>query len=202
MPPPRMRGGRVRACAHPEILLRVFHVELRKFPHVTHAFNLTADELDHRIVRPWLRGLPVEWGERQWLPGQAKITIYEGARLRPEDVGMGRGWQNAKRGAKNVTEDILAAADSLSPLKEAILATVPIEISAVVMLANERFPERRVSERLALAEQAVWELLHLGKLSITRDGDQVPMGEWEGVMLAWSSWAGSGGLILGIPPAV
>jgi hypothetical protein len=166
----------------------VFHVEIRQFPHVAHAFNLTADQLDARIVAPWVRGISVEWGDRRWAPERAKLTIYEGSELAPEDIGMGRGWQNARRGAENVTERVLAAAESVGQFKEAVYATTPIGLPAILALAHERYPGRRVSERLALAEQAVWELLHEGKLTMRRDGESLPREDWQVALLDWSSW--------------
>ena len=34
----------------------MFHVELRQFLHVARAFNLTREELDARILHPWVNG--------------------------------------------------------------------------------------------------------------------------------------------------
>jgi hypothetical protein len=64
-------------------------------------------------------------------------------------------------------------------------------------LANSRHPEWRASERLALAERAVWELLHDGSLIMLarvsaesgpryRTADR---SEWEPVLLAWATWS-------------
>ena len=46
----------------------VFHVELRQFPHQTRAFNLTREELDARILGPWVSAGGVELDDRRWSP--------------------------------------------------------------------------------------------------------------------------------------
>jgi hypothetical protein len=185
----------------------MFHVELRQFPHVAHAFNLSAEELDARIVAPWVRGDAVELGDRRWDPGKAKLTIVEGSRLRSEDLTMGRGWSNARRGASEVTDRLLASArqtagaaagPSLAQFKDELVASCDrgrIEIHQVLWLAHDRHRGRRPSERLALAEQAIWELLHEGRIRLLRpsarseDLEQVPSAEWQPILLSWVTWA-------------
>jgi hypothetical protein len=62
-----------------------------------------------------------------------------------------------------------------------------------VALAAARQPLWRASEQLSLAEQAVWELLHQGRLQM-RDGDQaVELERWQPIILRWSTWAGMTG---------
>jgi len=87
----------------------VYHVELREFPHNVCRFNLSAPELQ-AIVAPWLRGLPFEYREHEWVPPKAKLTIVEGPRLDPGQMTMGRGWSVAQREGDDVTEAVLAAA--------------------------------------------------------------------------------------------
>lgn len=180
----------------------MYHVELRQFPHVAHAFNLSAEDLERTVVGPWLRGDLVDLGDRRWAPERAKLTIYEGARLLPEEMGMGRSWSNARRGATEVTAGVLDAAKgprgaSVPDFKRAVLAECAggrIGIHQVLWLANAELPERRVSERLALAEQAVWELLHQGQLTmLSGDGEPVAGEQWEPIMLAWATWSGGSG---------
>ncbi len=72
----------------------MFHVELRQFPHQARAFNLTRDQLEARILGPWVSGGSIELDDRHWLPDRARLTIYEGPHLAPDQLGMGRGWQN------------------------------------------------------------------------------------------------------------
>jgi hypothetical protein len=178
----------------------VFHVELRQFPHVARAFNLSAQELDVRVVSPWVAGLPLELGERKWAPDRAKLTIYEARELAADELGMGRGWGTASREGEDVTDQLLAAAreqdgapGKLAEVKDRLLArlgdqTVPL--NQVVELMGE--DTWRVSERLALAEQAVWELLHEERLQLLADGGTVPREGWQPLVLSWRSWAPDG----------
>jgi hypothetical protein len=90
----------------------VYHVELRQFPHNFCRFNLTEGELRERILESWARGEWIEQGERKWSPHQANLTVLEGPRLPVEQLSMGRGWRNAVRQSKNVTEVVLEAVRS------------------------------------------------------------------------------------------
>jgi hypothetical protein len=188
--------------------LRVFHIELRQFPHVARSFNLSEEELRATVLSPWLRGDVIELGERRWAPERARLAIYEGPRLRHDEIGMGRGWSNVTRAGTDVTEKLLHAAREseggvaawLSGFKEEVLAHCAegrIGVHQVAWLANERYPRRRASERLELAEQAVWELLHerrLTMLSATAgDGEVSPVAQadWQELLLSWATWADS-----------
>jgi hypothetical protein len=180
----------------------VFHVELRQFPNVARAFNLTAEELEARIVAAWVAGEMVEWGDRRWAPERARLTIYEGPTLRTDEMGMGRGWANATRAGEDVTERVLAQAQrpsarnaSAEQMKGEILglcAIGRIDVRETVRLAGALHPEWRVSDRLALAEQATWELLHAGSVRLTRGSgvESCPVGseQWQPLLLAWSTW--------------
>jgi hypothetical protein len=88
----------------------VYHVELRQFPHLHCRFNLTEDEL-RALVLPWVRGAPVELGERKWSVHQAKLTVLEGPQLAVQELAMGRGWRAAERQSENVTERVIASAN-------------------------------------------------------------------------------------------
>jgi hypothetical protein len=87
----------------------VYHLQLRQFPHNLSRFNLTEVQL-RPIVEPWANDHWVELGERKWSPHQAKLTILEGPQLPVQQLSMGRGWRNAQRGGRDVTEHVLAAA--------------------------------------------------------------------------------------------
>jgi hypothetical protein len=180
----------------------MFHVELRQFPNVTRAFNLSREELMAKIVGPWLAGVPVEWGERHWDPEKAKLAIYEGRALEPAEIGLGRGWANVTRTAAEVTAPLLEQArvpPALESFKRVLRersATGPLRLGAVVELAGEAHPQVRLSERLALAEQAVWQLLHEGSAQLLRTGRALPRVDWEPVLLSWEAWT-SGEVTLG-----
>ncbi len=181
-------------------------MQLRQFPNMARAFNLTREQLAARILAPWAAGEPVEWADRRWSPDKAKLTIYEGPELRPEEIGMGRGWANATRSGQDVTARLLveseppdARPDALAALRDQILARArdgSLQIRGVVELATAAQPEWRASDRLALAEQAIWELLHRGSVRIVRaDADEavVEPDEWRRLLFDWSTWAGDHG---------
>lgn len=174
----------------------MFHVELRQFPNVARAFNLSGEDLQARIVRPWAAGVPVAWDDRRWNPEKARITIYEGRALGPEEIGLGRGWANATRTGTEVTEQVLEAArvpPALESFKREVLAVcagAPVPLSRLVELAGSRHPQARASERLGLAEDAVWQLLHEQRVSLRRagDGEPLPAEEWGPALLSWETW--------------
>ncbi len=184
----------------------MFHIELRKFPHVARALNLSAHELREQIVGPWIRGETIELDDRRWLPSQAKLTIYEGPALPADQIGIGRGWANATRSGDEVTDRVLAEARGaanapLADLREELLARVASEavtIEQLVALVNDRFARMRVSGRLALAEQCVWELLHHGRLRMLIDGaEPVAPEQWQAILLRWDTWSVAGaGVVL------
>lgn len=199
----------------------VFHVELRQFPHLARAFNLNRDEIDARIIGPWVRNAPVDFDDRRWPPERARLTVYEGPALRPEEIGLGRGWANATRSGEDVTGQLLADAErqavaapqgavspasSLKALEAEILdrcAASPIAVSDVLAMVNDRHPQWRVSDRIALAERSIWEMLHGGRIRMSRaiDATRQPVAsdEWEPVLLAWSTWAQAPSIFLERP---
>jgi hypothetical protein len=169
----------------------VFHVELRQFPNSVRAFNLSREDLMARIVGPWVSGVSVEWGERRWNPEKARIAIYEGRTLGPEEIGLGRGWANATRSGQDVTAQVLEAArvpPALERFKEEVCARAPVALAELVELAGESHPRARLSDRLALAEQAVWQLLHEERLRLLRRGEPLAREDWGPVLLSWEAW--------------
>ncbi len=180
----------------------MFHVELRQFPHVGRAFNLSRAELETRFLGPWLAERPFEFDDRRWSPEKARLTVYEAPRLRPEEMGLGRGWANVARSGEEVTARVLEEArGAWAPSSPAGVerlklelaeraAQRPLPIGEALALASVARPGRRVSEQLGLAEQAVWELLHQHRVELVRGEREVPADEWQSVLLAWRTWAG------------
>jgi hypothetical protein len=194
-----------------------YHVEVRQFPNVARAFNLTRAQLDTRIIVPWLAGQAVEMDDRKFSPDRAKLKIIEGKALRTDEIAIGRGWANAERAGEDATRRILAGTSTGQPagganaaleeFKERVVDACsdrPLELGAVVALAAERNPRSRASECLALAELAVWELLHQRRAVLFGpEGDAMPRERWEATVLAWESWAThgtSGPALEAIPP--
>jgi hypothetical protein len=185
----------------------VFHLELRQFPHVARAFNLTREELDLRFARPWVSGTPVVHEDRRWTPDKARLTIFEGPELRPEEMGLGRGWATVGKTSQEVTETVLAEAQrgaegrsTVEMFKAALrgAARGPITFADVIEIAAAEYPGWRVSERLALAEQAIWEMLHQGRLTLSGGEGPIASERWQPVLLDWSTWveAGPGAMLL------
>ncbi|HWC86533.1 MAG TPA: hypothetical protein VG388_08340 [Solirubrobacteraceae bacterium] len=191
----------------------MFHVEVRQFPNVARAFNLSDAELKAKVLVPWSRRETVLLGEREWEPAKSKLTVLEGREIGKDELGLGRGWANASRDAEDVTERVLAAAQTqgaqsgaaagtggLATFKDVVWAQCAsdrLAIHQVMWLANSRHPEWRVSERVALAERAVWELLHEGRLTLLRraaaaEGPEFTLADrsqWEPALLAWVTWS-------------
>jgi hypothetical protein len=181
----------------------VFHVQLRQFPNQARAFNLTREVLDARILAPWVAGQAVAWDDRKWSPEKARLTIYEGPELKTEEMGLGRGWANATRTGQDVTDRLLTDArrpsaqdQALGALRDAIVSRTDsggeLRLPDLIELATELYPESRASDRLAIAEQAVWDLLHLGSIALVSATGEVERDRWQSVLLAWATWTGQG----------
>ena len=155
----------------------MFHVELRQFPHVARAFNLTREDLDARITRPWVRGEAVELDDRRWAPERARIAIYEGRALAIEEIGLGRGWANVTRMGEAVTDRLLAEArqavespPALDALKQELArraARTAVGMDEALELAAQLDPDAPEGERLALARRSVLELLSDGVVKLS-----------------------------------
>ena len=145
----------------------MFHVELRQFPHVARAFNLTEEELDERILRPWASGAAIELQERRWVPRRAKLSIYEGPRLEVADMGIGRGWANVTRTGTEVTAARLAAVPDDSgglqeELKAALVARAqagPLTAAGAMAAARDGRPGIEDEELAMMSARAIWQLL-------------------------------------------
>jgi hypothetical protein len=181
----------------------VFHVELKQYPNSVRRFNLTREQLDARFLIPWLAGEMIELDERRYLPATAKLRIIEGPEVRM--MGLGRGWAEAERAGEDITERLLAdvrtvAAPRLQQtvveeFKAAVVAAGAerrVPLREVAAMAGARHAGARVSEQLALAERAVWELLHHGRIELYADGEVVARERWQPIVLDWASWSADG----------
>lgn len=176
----------------------MFHVELRQRPHVARAFNLPAEELQRQFVGPLRAGRTISYADREWTAGKTRLTIFEGRELGPEEIGLGRGWGNARRHGTDVTARMLSATPArgerpkeVDRLKERLLGRLsagPIPLAGVVALADDLPPGARASHRLGLAELAVWELLHQGAAELHGAAGAIDSGEWERTLLGWAAW--------------
>ncbi len=156
----------------------MFHVELRQFPHNACRFNLDERALQ-AIVEPWARERVVEVEGRKWSPQQAKLTVLEGPELALVELSMGRGWRAAQRRSTDVTERVLAAAQSAARASQpeapmglaaaggagdalalgvqiaTLLGGDPLRLLEAWREAAVSSPELSPSEALALAERAL-----------------------------------------------
>lgn len=87
----------------------MYHVELRQFPHNHTHFNLTERQL-RAITEPWVRGEPLEIGERKWSPHEARLTVFEGPEIPLDQLSIGRGWRTAQRHGQDVSRRVIAQA--------------------------------------------------------------------------------------------
>jgi hypothetical protein len=177
-----------------------YHVELKSFPHVARAFNLERATLDTQFVRPFVAGEPIEYDDRRWPAEKTKLTVFEAAELDASERGLGRGWGEVTRSGRNVTAEVLAeihrgadARPELTALQAAIAEVASgregIGLPDAIALAAAAQPGWRASEQLSLAEQAVWEMLHRGRLEmIGTDGAPVAADGWQPVVLSWAQW--------------
>ena len=153
--------------------LDVFHLELRQFPHVARVFNLTRDELDARFVRPWVGGAD-DRARRPPLGARAQpAEDPRGPRAARRRAGHGArlGQRHAQRRPTSPTRSRPGAPrrggrPEVEALKAAIgeVAGTPLGFQDVMALAAAAHPQWRASQQLELAEQAVWEMLHQGRV--------------------------------------
>jgi hypothetical protein len=177
----------------------VFHLELRQRPHLARAFNLSEEELRARFLTPLAEGRAVELGGRTWHPQRVQVRVLEGRRLEPGELMLGRGWANAQRVGEDVTARFAgqeanrpAPAAALERARERLLGRVqagPLTLREAVLVTDELLAGHRASRRLALVEQAVWELLHAGRVQLLDpDGVTVESERWEQRLISWEAW--------------
>jgi hypothetical protein len=163
----------------------MYHVELREFPHNTHAYNLDAPRLQTEIVGHWVRGEIFNFAERDWIPQRTELKILEGPELPLNQMGLGRGWTNAEKRGKDVTAQVLGAARAtLSASADASarspelehdilerLALGPVSLAGVWRLAQSTAPDATPGDRLATAERALNQLLRDDFVELCRGGE-------------------------------
>jgi hypothetical protein len=128
------------------------------------------------------------------------VTADQLARLGPVagTGGPGAGTGSGTRGGAGTAAGPGAVISAgLDALRREILAqcrAAPIGVHQVLGLTNRWYPERRVSDRLALAEAAIWGLLHeslvgLRQVAPGKPDQPVDPVDWEGILLDWRTWA-------------
>jgi hypothetical protein len=185
----------------------VFHVQLRQGRNVARAFNLSEDQVRLRFLAQLRTGQRFRYADRDWDPADTRLIVLEGRELRTDELMLGRGWASAQKVGSDVTERLLSSTAASAPapapapgggpplerLKDRIvgrLAAGPLEVREAVVMAGELLQAALVSDRVALAERAVWELLHGGAAAVKIDGVLVSPDGWREVLLAAGTWTG------------
>jgi len=185
----------------------VFHIELRKFPHNTHTFNLSEAQLRGTVLAPWLRNQTIEVAQQKWVPELTTLTILKGRHLNTGDLALGRGWSNARRVSQDVTREMLAPppsapSPSLDDLARELLAMCASDLVSANQawrLAGTWFPGWRASDRLVAAEGALRALLLGGYAQLCRGtrataaDNVVPGPDIEALLLAIETWTDDSG---------
>ena len=169
----------------------MFHVEMRMGGHVVREFNLGEQRLWLEFLAPLMAGKDFNVEGHDFIPRRTRLKVYEGPELRPDQLGMGRGWQNVERSADDVTERVLArardhtAAAAAAPvpvrtssaaaelLRERLIGRLsagPIAAEEILAIAAELMPESGEAERLGVATQAAWALLERGVAQLEPSG--------------------------------
>jgi hypothetical protein len=130
----------------------MYHVELREFPHATHAYNLDTARLREGVLDPFVRGEIFQFGDREWIPQRTRMTILEGDQLPLHALSMGRGWNNARRKGKDVTAEVLAAAGAAQASETA--ATAGLDIPDQIRKLGELRDSGLLSEEEFVAKKA------------------------------------------------
>ena len=155
----------------------MFHVELRMGINIVREFNLGEQELWTRFLAPLMADADFTLEGHDFTPRKSRIAIYAGPELRPDQLGLGRGWQNVERTGHDVTEEVLAKArehagatrPAAPPTWEALreraigrLSAGPVSFEEIVAMAGDLMPDSTAGEQLAAGERAAVELLRSG----------------------------------------
>jgi hypothetical protein len=181
-------------------LLLVFHVQLRQRRNTASVYNLSQEEVRDRFVTLMVADRVFDFAEKQWNPRETRLTVLEGRQLRPDELGFGRGWPNAKRTGTDVTDLFLSdgrvrgpQSDPVMRLEDRIagrLAAAPLPLRELLAMTAELMPGHTVGERLAVCERTVWELLQRGGRGLQLDGAPLTADAWQAQLLDTDTWLG------------
>jgi len=87
-----------------------YHVEIRRGRRWAREFNLSEEALRETVLDSWVRGRPVQLGDREWEPGECELRVLEGPELSPPDLAFGRGWGAAERSGRDVARVLIGGA--------------------------------------------------------------------------------------------
>jgi hypothetical protein len=116
-----------------------FYIEVSSSPDHARVFNVGEAELQ-QILGLWVSGQTFELGEQEWEPGESKLTILEGRTLDGPDLSFGQGWSNALRSAEDVTQQVMASAETSLPLPSVVAIEADSLDGAVAEMAAGSAP--------------------------------------------------------------
>jgi hypothetical protein len=169
----------------------MFHVEMKMGIDVVREFNLDERALWSRFLGPLMADRDFVLEGHEFSPRKTRIKIYDGPQLRPDQLSLGRGWQNVERGGSDVTEVVLARAREFtavarsggSPVDASAAALVatdalrervigrlsagPVTLVEIATMAADLLPGIGADEQLAAARQTALELLSAGGARLT-----------------------------------
>lgn len=151
-------------------------------------FNLSEPELWRRFIAPLMAGRDFTYEGHEFIPTRTRITILDGPSLRADQLALGRGWQNAQRLGRDVTEALLATARERARLERAgreraepggaaaapglaeilrerligRLSAGSVAAGEIAALAAELMPSGGEGERRLAAQRAAWMVMERG----------------------------------------
>jgi hypothetical protein len=168
----------------------MFHVEMRMGAQVVREFNLSERRLWLELLEPLMSDRELKIEGHEFIPRQTRLKVYEGPELRPDQLGVGRGWQNVERSAADVTERVLtrarghtgrarddrsqvevpSAPDLVTERMISRLGAGPISAQEILGDVADLMPHATVHEHTEVARQAVWQLLERDAAQLAPSG--------------------------------
>jgi hypothetical protein len=97
-----------------------FHVEISSPINCARALNVDEGDLRKAVLEPWVTGLPLILGDRDWEPRDSRLTILEGPAV-PAAIAGDDGWATALRTAEDVTRPMIEVAEAGAPAQTAMV---------------------------------------------------------------------------------
>lgn len=117
-----------------------FHVELRSPSHRARLLNADEAELRTQVLDFWVAGLPFKFQDEDWAPRESRLTILEGPEIKRNADTEDGGWEQALRGADDVTRSMLEAAEASAPTRIAVVVEADSVETALRELRSGRAP--------------------------------------------------------------
>jgi hypothetical protein len=105
--------------------------------------NVAEADLREAVLGPWVAGLPLEFGEQRWEPGESRLTILAGPALPASPATADdAGWEAALRSAEDVTRPMLEAAEAEAPVQAAAVVEADSVEEALQELGAGQLPKQ------------------------------------------------------------